>query len=161
MPPRLEFPLDLALPALRHLSLQHLSSSRGHETLVASNTETDLFVYMLRKSWCDISKYIFFAAKAVTQFYACAPGSDCGVLLSATAYAGQENATAAYAAFSQGVEFLSRAARCEIPLLPPDQCDLSRMDAALARLSQASRRSRRMFLRLRSNCCCGRHHPGR
>jgi hypothetical protein len=76
--------------------------------------------------------------KSVTQFYALRPlAPDCGMLLSATAYAGQENATAAYAAFAQGAEWLSHAARCEIPLLPPDQCDLSRVDLALARLSQA------------------------
>ena len=32
---------------------------------------------------------------------------------------------------------MSHAARCEIPLLPPDQCDLSQVDVALGRLSQA------------------------
>ena len=59
------------------------------------------------------------------------------MLLSAIAYAGEENVTEAYAAFAQGAESLSRAARCEIPLLPPEQCDLSHVDVALARLSQA------------------------
>src|SRR4030095_11013412 len=53
------------------------------------------------------------------------------------AYAGQENATKAYAAFTRGAEGLSEAARGEIPWLPPDQCDLSRVDAALERFSQA------------------------
>jgi Zn-dependent protease with chaperone function len=141
MPPQARIPLlDLALSALRRLSPQQFEQFRtATKTLVASNTETDLFMYMLRKIVVrHLETHFFPQQRPVTQFYALRPlVPDCGVLLSATAYTGQENATAAYAAFSQGVEFLSRAARCEIPLLPPDQCDLSRMDAALARLSQA------------------------
>ena len=78
------------------------------------------------------------ARKTVTQFYDLRPlAHDCGVLLSATAYAGQENATQAHAAFLQGAELLSHIARCEIPWLPPDLCDLSHLDVALERLSQA------------------------
>jgi Zn-dependent protease with chaperone function len=141
MPPQARIPLlDLALPALRHLSLQQFEQFRAAtETLVASNTETDLFVYMLRKIVVRHLEIHFFPQqRPVTQFYALRPlAPDCGVLLSATAYAGQENATEAYAAFEQGAEWLSHAARCEIPWLPPDECDLSRVDVALARLSQA------------------------
>ena len=141
MPPQARIPLiDLALPALRRLSPQQFEQFRAAtETLVASNTETDLFVYMLRKIVVrHLETYFFPEQRRVTQFYALRPlASDCGVLLSATAYAGQENATKAYAAFGQGAESLSRAARSEIPWLPPDKCDLSHIDAALARLSQA------------------------
>ena len=141
MPPQARIPLvDLALPALRRLSPQQFEQFRAAtETLVASNSETDLFVYMLRKIVVrHLETYFFPEQRRVTQFYALRPlASDCGVLLSATAYAGQENATKAYAAFGQGAESLSRAARSEIPCLPPDQCDLSHIDAALARLSQA------------------------
>jgi len=141
MPPQAKIPLvDLALPALRRLSRQQFEQFRAAtETLVASNTETDLFVYMLRKIVVrHLETYFFPEQRRVTQFYALRPlAPDCGVLLSATAYAGQENATKAYAAFGQGAESLSRAARSEIPWLPPDQCDLSHIDAALARLSQA------------------------
>lgn len=141
MPPQARIPLvDLALPALRRLSPQQFEQFRAAtETLVASNTETDLFVYMLRKIVVrHLETYFFPEQRRVTQFYALRPlASDCGVLLSATAYAGQENATKAYSAFGQGAESLSRAARSEIPWLPPDQCDLSHIDAALARLSQA------------------------
>jgi Zn-dependent protease with chaperone function len=141
MPPQARIPLiDLALPALRRLSPQQFEQFRAAtETLVASNSETDLFVYMLRKIVVrHLETYFFPEQRRVTQFYALRPlASDCGVLLSATAYAGQENATKAYAAFGQGAESLSRAARSEIPWLPPDQCDLSHIDAALARLGQA------------------------
>ena len=141
MPPQARIPLvDLALPALRRLSRQQFEQFRAAtDTLVASNKETNLFVYMLGKMVVrHLETYFFPEQKRVTQFYALRPlASDCGVLLSATAYAGQENVTKAYAAFGQGAESLSRAARSEIPWLPPDQCDLSQIDAALARLSQA------------------------
>ena len=141
LPPQARIPLvDLALPALRRLSPQQFEQFRAAtETLVASNTETDLFVYMLRKVVVrHLEAHFFPQQRRVTQFYALRPlAPDCGVLLSATAYAGQENATAAYAAFAPGAEWLSHAARCEIPWLPPDQCDLSHVDGALARLSQA------------------------
>jgi hypothetical protein len=59
------------------------------------------------------------------------------VLLSATAYAGQDDPAQARAAFAQGAESLGRIARCEIPWLPPDQCDLSHLDTALERFSQS------------------------
>ncbi len=141
VPPQARIPLvDLALPALRRLSPQQFEQFRAATaTLVASNTETDLFVYMLRKIVVrHLETHFFPQQRQVTQFYALRSlAPDCGVLLSATAYAGQEDATDAYAAFGQGAGFLSRAARCEIPLLPPDECDLSRVDVALARLSQA------------------------
>jgi hypothetical protein len=85
--------------------------------------------------------------KPITQFYALRPlAPDCGTLLSATAYAGQESITAAYAAFAQEAESLSRVAGCEIPWLPPDQCNLSHVDAALARLSQAAPRIKQNVL---------------
>jgi hypothetical protein len=125
---------------LRRLSPQQFEQFRAAtETLVASNSDTDLFVYMLRKIVVrHLEMHFFPEQKHVTQFYALRPlASDCGVLLSATAYAGQENVSKAYAAFAQGAEPLSRSARCEISWLPPDQCDLSHVDAALSRLSQA------------------------
>ena len=141
MPAQARIPLvDLALPALRRLSPQQFEQSRAAtETVVASNTETDLFVYMLRKVVVrHLEAHFFPQQRPVTQFYALRPlASDCGMLLSAMAYAGQENATAAYAAFAPGAQWLSHAARCEIPWLPPDRCDLSHVDVALARLSQA------------------------
>jgi Zn-dependent protease with chaperone function len=141
IPPQARIPLvDLAMPALRRLSPQQFEQFRtATETLVESNTETDLFVYMLRKiAVRHLERHFFPEQRRLTQFYALHPlASDCGVLLSATAYAGQENVTKAYAAFERGAQLLSRAARSEIPWLPPVQCDLPRVDAALARLSQA------------------------
>ncbi len=142
IPPQARIPLiDLALPALRRLSLPQFEQFRtALKTLIASDRETDLFEYMLQKIVVRHLKTYFFPARTpVTQFYDLrALVRDCGVLLSATAYAGQEDAMKANAAFLQGANLLSRAARSEIPWLPGNQCDLSQIDTALGRLSQAA-----------------------
>jgi hypothetical protein len=141
LPAQAKIPLvDLALPALRRLSPQQFEQFRATtEKLIEGNTETNLFMYMLRKIVVrHLQTHFFPQQRPITQFYAMRPlAPDCGVLLSATAYAGQESIAAAYAAFAQGAESLSRAAQCEITWLEPDQCDLSNVDAALERLSQA------------------------
>jgi hypothetical protein len=141
VPPQAKIPLvDLALPSLRRLSPQQFEQFRAAtEKLVESNPETDLFLYMLRKIVVrHLQKHFFPEQRPITQFYALRPlAPACGALLSATAYAGQENITEAYAAFAQGAVSLNRIAHCEIPWLPPNHCDLSHVDAALAHLSQA------------------------
>jgi Zn-dependent protease with chaperone function len=141
MPVQAKIPsLDLALPALRRLPPEQFQQFRAAiGTLAASNAKADLFAYMLQKIVArHLDTYFLPERRPVTQFYALHPlAHDCGVLLSATAYAGQENATELSAAFAKGADYLNQAAHCEIPLLPPDECDLSNMDAALERLSQA------------------------
>jgi hypothetical protein len=78
------------------------------------------------------------AAKTVAQFYDLRPMvADCGVLLSAMAYAGQADSAQAEAAFAHGAQPLGRIAKSEIPFLPRVDCDLPRLDAALARLALA------------------------
>jgi hypothetical protein len=76
--------------------------------------------------------------KSIIQFYALPPlAADCGVLLSAIAHAGHADATQAQSAFAGAADYLGRAGRTLIPWLPPEQCELSHLDSALARLSQA------------------------
>ena len=78
------------------------------------------------------------APKPVTQYYDLKPlAADCGVLLSAMAYAGQEDPAQVEAAFARGAQLLSRIAKNEIPFLPKADCDLPRLDAALERLALA------------------------
>ena len=141
MPVQAKIPsLDLALPALRRLPSEQFQQFRAAiETLAASNDKADLFAYMLQKIVArHLDTYFLPERRPVTQFYALHPlARDCGVLLSATAYAGQEDATALSAAFAKGAESLGQAAHCEILLLPPEECDLSSVDVALERLSQA------------------------
>ena len=141
MPVQAKIPsLDLALPALRRLPPEQFQQFRAAiGSLAANNDEADLFTYMLQKIVArHLDTYFLPERRPVTQFYALHPlARDCGVLLSATAYAGQEDATELSVAFAKGADYLSQAAHCEIPLLPPDECDLSHVDAALERLSQA------------------------
>jgi hypothetical protein len=141
IPRQTRIPLvDLALPALRRLSRQQFEQFRAAvKTLVESDRETDLFEYMLQKIVVRHLEFHFYPARRpITQFYDLRPlAKDCGVLLAAMAYAGQQDATQAHRAFLQGANLLSHVARSEIPWLPPDHCDLSHLDIALERLSQA------------------------
>jgi Zn-dependent protease with chaperone function len=141
LPPQARMPLvDIALPALRSLSPQQFEHFRAAvKMLVASDNKIDLFEYMLQKMVMRHLETRFFPkGRSVTQFYDLRPlAHDCGVLLSATAYAGHEDSAQARAAFASGAEMLSRVARTEIPWLPPDQCELSHLDSALERFSQA------------------------
>lgn len=141
LPPQARMPLvDIALPALRRLSPPQFEQFRAAvKTLVASDSELDLFEYMLQKIVMRHLETRFFPkGRSVTQFYDLRPlAHDCGVLLSATAYAGHDDPAQARAAFAHGAETLGRIARTEIPWLPPDQCELSHLDSALERFSQA------------------------
>ncbi len=141
VPPHARIPLiDLALPSLRRLSPPQFEQfRRARDTLTASDRETDLFEYMLQKIVTrHLESHFFPAQKPITQFYALGPLiDDCGVLLSATAYAGHADMSQAQAAFDRGAELLGRAARNPVPWQPPEQCDFSHLDRALARLSQA------------------------
>ncbi|MGE5208933.1 MAG: hypothetical protein ACM3KL_06340, partial [Alphaproteobacteria bacterium] len=47
------------------------------------------------------------------------------------------DATEAYKAFARGAQLLGRAARTEIPWMPPEQCTLTQLDSVLERFSQA------------------------
>ena len=106
---------------------------------MASDEKTDLFEYMLQKIVIrHLETYFSPGRRQITQFYDLRPlVPDCGVLLSATAYAGQEDATSAHAAFAVGAGPLGQIAGREIPWFPPGQCDLAHLDIALERLSQA------------------------
>lgn len=132
--------VDLALPALRQLSPAQFQQFRtAVRTLVESDRQIDLFEYMLQKIVLRHLEPNFVPTpKRVTQFYDLKPlATDCGVLLSATAYAGQEDAAHAQAAFARGAQVLSRIAQREIPFFPKVDCDLSQLDTALDRLALA------------------------
>jgi Zn-dependent protease with chaperone function len=132
--------VDLALPALRQLSPAQFHQFRAAvHALVESDRQIDLFEYMLQKIVLRHLEPNFSPApKQVTQFYDLHPlVPDCGVLLSAMAYAGQEDSAQAEAAFVRGAQPLGRIAKSEIPFLPKADCDLPRLDAALERLALA------------------------
>ena len=107
--------------------------------LIVSDKETDLFEFMLQKIVMRHLYTRFYPERRpVTQFYDLHPlARDAGILLSATAYAGADDPTQAQAAFAKGAESLGRIARAEIPWLPPSECDLTHLDAALDRFAQS------------------------
>ena len=139
--PQTKIPLvDLALPALRQLSSAQFYEFRAAvRTLVESDERIDLFEFMLQKIVLRHLEPNFLPAqKTVAQFYDLRPMvADCGVLLSAMAYAGHQDSAQVEAAFARGAQLLNRIARSEIPFLPKVDCDLPRLDAALGRLALA------------------------
>ncbi len=139
LPAQTRIPLvDLAVSALRNFSLPQFERFRMVvQTLMAHRD--DLFAYMLQKIVTrHLETHFSPDRRTIVQFYDLHPlVGDCGVLLSATAYAGQDDATEAYKAFTQGAQWLGRVARADIPWLPPEQCTLAQLDPALERLNQA------------------------
>ena len=132
--------IDLALPSLLRLSPPQFEQFRkAKDTLMASDRKTDLFEYMLQKIVSrHLETHFSETPKPITEFYALpALVDDCGVLLSATAHAGQDDLTQAEAAFVRGADSLGRAAGKPIPWLAAEQCDFPRLDRALERLGQA------------------------
>jgi Zn-dependent protease with chaperone function len=141
IPPHAGIPLvDLALPALRRLSPAQFEQFRtAVNALIAGDNETNLFEFMLQKIVMRHLDTRFYPdRRPVTQFYDLRPlARDAGILLSATAYAGADDAIQAQAAFAKGAESLGRIARVEIPWLPPTECALTHLDAALDRFAQS------------------------
>jgi uncharacterized tellurite resistance protein B-like protein len=139
---RAKLPLvNLALPGLRHLSPAQFQQFRATvQKLVESDGEIDLFEYVLQKIVMrHLEPHFTQARKPIVQYYALKPlADDCAILLSALAYAGQSEPEKIQAAFLQGAQVLSNAAQCELNLLAENQCDLSQVDAALNRFSQAA-----------------------
>lgn len=144
VPSHARIPLvDLALPALRRLSPAQFEQFRaGVNDLIASDKETDLFEFMLQKIVMrHLDTRFYPERRPVTQFYDFRPlVRDAGVLLSATAYAGadDDDASPAWASFAKGAESLGQMARAEIPRLPPTECDLGQVGAALDRFAQSA-----------------------
>jgi Zn-dependent protease with chaperone function len=133
--------VDLALPSLRQLSAsQYQQFKTAVQQLIESDQEIDLFEYVLQKiTLRHLEPQFGGARKTVIQYYAMRPLiGDCAVLLSALAHVGSDDPAKAQAAFQQGAGPLGYSARAEISFIPDEQCDLSQVDAALNRISQAA-----------------------
>ena len=132
--------VDVSLPALRRLSPSQFEQFRSAvDSLIGSDNETDLFEFMLQKIVMrHLDTRFYPERRPVIQFYDLRPlVRDAGILLSATAYAGADDPVKAQAAFAKGAESLGQIARTEIPWLPPTECTLSHLDAALDRFAQS------------------------
>jgi hypothetical protein len=132
--------LNLVLGALRHLSTTQFDQfSQTLQWLVESEAQMDLFEFVLQKI---VRRYLAAqlgrARPPVIQFYSAkALVPDCAVVLSALAHLGSDDPAAAANAFGEGAPYF-RAPDREMSLLPPANCELARVDAALDRLAQAA-----------------------
>lgn len=132
--------VDLTLPALRRLSPAQFEQFRAAvNALIAADEQTTLFEFMLQKIVMrHLDTRFYPERRPVTQFYDLRPlARDAGILLSATAYSGAADATQAHAAFSRAAGSLGGMARAEIPWLPPTECELPHLGAALDRFAQS------------------------
>jgi len=133
--------VDLALPALRQFSpAQYQQFARAIQQLIECDNQIDLFEYVLQKIVLrHLDAHFNGARKPVIQYYALKPlASDCAIVLSALAYAGQEEQSEIERAFGQGAQILAYAAQAELGLLPAAEAGLAQVDTALNRLSQAA-----------------------
>jgi len=133
--------VDVALPALRQLSRdQYQQFSRAIQHLIEADNEIDLFEYVLQKIVLrHLDPHFSGARKPVVQYYSLKPLlPDCAVLLSALARVGQDDTDKVAAAFQQGSQPLAYAAQSEISLVSSEECELSKVNSALNRLSQAA-----------------------
>jgi Zn-dependent protease with chaperone function len=140
---RARLPLvDLALPALKNLSFEQFEQfNRTLTAIIESDNQIDLFEYVLQKIIVRhlMPEFRGTARKPVIQFYSPKPlAPDCAVLLSALASAGSTDLRHAQAAFQRGAAPLAQRAQTPIEFIPPEQCGLDRVDAALQRLNEAS-----------------------
>ena len=92
-----------------------------------------------KKLFSDISRSKFGGARpAAVQFYTLKPlVPDCVVVLSALANVGSSDAGEIQKAFVAGAPYLRAPAYVPMELLPPEQCGVSQLDAALNRLALA------------------------
>jgi hypothetical protein len=130
----------LAVPALRQLSpAQYEVFTALLQQLVEIDAAIDLFEYALQRLVRrHLAPHFEERPRRVTQYYALTPLlGDCAVLLSALARLGADNEPDARAAFGRGATRLGEAGPA-LRFLPPAECNLARVDAALDHLEAAS-----------------------
>ncbi len=131
--------VDLAMPGLRGLSpRQFVEFKQAVKTLIEADEEIDLFEFVLQKIVLrHLEPHFTGARRSPVQYYSLKPlVSDCAVLLSALAHIGHLNVEEARSAFELGWRQL-QAQVTGLGLLPPEECNLEKVDGALSRLAQA------------------------
>ena len=138
--------IDMATPALRELSPAQYETFRGNvNALVEADEQLELFEWVLQRMILrHLAPQFGDAQPTRVQYYAlnrlAAPVS---VLLSALAYGGQDDATAAAAAFEHGK---AQPGMPPLRLLERHECGLRDLDAALAVLDIVSFKLKRSLL---------------
>ncbi len=137
LPVTFRLPLaSMTLPALKKLSsAQYQEFDRYLEVLVACDKEIDLFEYTLKSI---VSRHLQTAPPPLVQYYSLHPLlPDCAVLISALAWLGEAELSAAAKAFEIGMNVLGPEAK-ELALLNLTRCGVEQIDGVLRRLALAS-----------------------
>jgi Zn-dependent protease with chaperone function len=132
--------VNLAIGALRNLTADQFKQfSQTLEWLVGSNGKVELFEFVLQKIVLrHLASKFGCARPAAVQFYTLKPlVPDCVVVLSALANVGSSDTGEIQKAFVAGAPYLRAPAYVPMELLPPEQCGVSQLDAALNRLALA------------------------
>jgi len=133
--------INLATPSLRQMSrLQFDDFSKTVQLLIESDSEISLFEYSIQKTVFRYLEPRFKPSKpTIAQYYAAAGlALECAVLLSALAYQSSANNSEIATAFQTGADDLELPPNKQISLLPPDQCNLAQIDAAVQKITQAA-----------------------
>jgi len=138
---RARLPLvNLALPALRQLDAGQFSQfSQTLQWLIGSDGKVELFEFVVQKIVLrNLASQFGQTRQPTIQFYTIKPlVPDCAVVLSALANVGSSNAAEIQKAFDAGAPYLRAPADVPLALLPPAECGVNNLDAALNRLVQA------------------------
>ena len=129
---------EYAVPALRENDLdEHAAFHQNMQRLIECDGAIDLFEYTLMKMVARQLRAFFAGPAPAKTIYGKVSDvlPECALLLSALAHTGAENETEARTAFAKGLEFLD-APGAKIEFLPRREWDLSKVDAALTRLSR-------------------------
>ena len=138
---RARLPLvNLAIGGLRQLDAGQFNEfSQTLDWLIGSDGQVELFEFVLQKIITrHLAPKFGGARNSTVQFYTLKPlVPDCEVILSALAYVGADDAAAIQTAFASGAPFLRAPENSGLFLLPPDDCGVGQVSAALDRLTLA------------------------
>jgi Zn-dependent protease with chaperone function len=141
LPPEHKLPLlDLSIPALRELSpdqYDHFVATL--QTLIEADQQIDLFEWTLQKVLLrHLSSHFTPERPTPPQYRTLTPLlPDLQCLLSALAHVGSGEPSAVAQAYQAGWQALA-SSQTDLPLLPAEHTDLSRLDTALNRLMLAT-----------------------
>jgi len=138
---RARLPLvTIALGALRNLQATQFNQfSQALQWLIGSDGKVELFEFVVQKIVLrNLTPQFGGARPPAVQFYTLKPlVPDCAVILSALANVGSSDPAEIQKAFAAGTPYLRAPGDVPLELLPPDQCGVNELDAALNRLTLA------------------------
>ncbi len=145
--------VDMSLPALRAMAPpQYREFSQAFQELVAADRRVALFEWTLHRVLLRHLRPQFESARPprVAYYALTRLGGPCSVLLSALAYAGNAPDKAREAL----AEAASHLPKAKIELLPPEECDLKQLDAALTELARVAAKHRQRLVEACAAAIC-------